>query len=50
MNYICHMVRIPSYVFADTEKDHPLIAPDPPVLILPHRNKMQGFDAMLDGS
>ena len=45
-----HRLLIFSYIFADAEKDHPLLASDPTILILPHRNKMHGFDRLLNGS
>jgi hypothetical protein len=40
------MVLIPSYILADTEMNHPLIKPDPRVLIFLYGDKMQGFDGI----
>jgi hypothetical protein len=44
------MIIISSYVITDAENDHPPGAPDSPVLILSHRNKVQGLYRVLNGS
>jgi len=37
---------IPSDIIPDAKEHHPLVASDPPVLILSNRNKVQGFHGM----